>query len=80
MSILDYPIRVDRESERIYFFDGRVSVDMNGSETERRQVLEFLARTTSMARFIKTVVGGHGWDVPCACDGCDILRAAGCET
>lgn len=50
--VLDVPVRVDRHGERIYFFDGRVSVDMNGSEAERMVVLEFLAQSQAMASLL----------------------------
>ena len=53
--VLDQPVRVDREGERLYFCNGRVSVDLNGSEAERKQVLEFLAQAQQMAKVLKEV-------------------------
>lgn len=77
--ILDQPVRVDREGERLYFFNGRVSVDMNGSEAERKLVLEFLAQAQEMAMALLEKCETHDErpESLCQCSGCKVLRDSG---
>lgn len=52
MTILDQPIRVDREAERISVFGGSVSIDFNGNEEKRREAMRFYEQAPAAFRLL----------------------------
>lgn len=66
MTILDYPIRVDREAERIITHNGNVTLDFNGNEQLRREAMRFYGQAPEAFRclldFYKNYEMGTGPD------------------
>lgn len=58
MSILDYPIRVDHEAERISVFDGGATLDFNGNEQLRREAMLFYERSPAAFRLLLALYNG----------------------
>jgi len=52
MTILDYPIRVDREAERISTHNGGASIDFNGNEAQRREAMRFYEQAPRAMRLL----------------------------
>lgn len=50
MSILDYPIRVDNEAERIITHNGGATLDFNGNEVQRREAMRLFGQIERFAR------------------------------
>lgn len=78
--LLSTSVRVDREAERLYFFDGAVSVDVNGDAEKRKAVLAFLAQAQAMARQLGEVASSNGFAATHTAFLCDVrttLVAAG---
>lgn len=77
MTIIDYPIRVDREAERISVFNGGASLDFNGNEAQRREAMRFYEQAPEAFRclldFYKNYEMGAGPDARMEA----ILRDAG---
>lgn len=77
MSLLNHPIRVDREAERISVFNGGASLDFNGNEALRREALRFYEQAPAAFRllldFYKNYELGAGPDAQMAA----VLRDAG---
>lgn len=62
MTILDLPIRVDREAERISVFNGGASLDFNGNEEKRREAMCFYEQAPKMADLLKRLDSSNGFD------------------
>lgn len=62
MTILDYPIRVDHEAERITTHNGGASLDFNGNEAQRREAMRFYEQAPKMAALLKRLDSANGFD------------------
>ena len=77
MTILDQPIRVDHEAERISVFNGGASLDVNGNEQLRREAMRFYEQWPRAARLLQRIAEDKRTPVELVASAEAVLRDAG---